>query len=76
LPELVLKKLLFFSLYLLGTKVSEISSLVGIPEESGKTVIKRILKGGLPALGDRRQSVNAYKHQLLHPVIHRVSKCL
>ncbi len=69
LPELVLKKLLFFSLYLLGAKVCAISSLVGIPEESGKTVIKRISKGGLPALGDRRQSVNAYEHQLPHPVI-------
>jgi len=70
LPELVLKKMLFFSLYLLGAKISAIASLVGMPEESGKTVIKRILKGGLPALGDRRQSTKAYEHQLPQPAIH------
>lgn len=69
LPELVLKKMLFFSLYLLGAKISAIASLVGMPEESGKTVIKRISKGGLPALGDRRQSAKAYDHQLPQPAI-------
>lgn len=69
LPELVLKKMLFFSLYLLGAKISAIASLVGMPEESGKTVIKRISKGGLPALGDRRQSIKAYEHQLPQPAI-------
>jgi len=69
LPELVLKKMLFFSLYLLGARIGAIASLVGMPEESGKTVIKRISKGGLPALGDRRQSAKAYEYQLPHPVI-------
>ena len=69
LPELVLKKMLFFSLYLLGAKISATSSLVGIPEESGKTVIKRVSKGGLPALGDRRQSAKIYEHQLSQPAI-------
>ena len=65
LPELVVKKMLFFSLYLLGAKTGAIASLVGMPEESGKTVIKRISKGGLPALSDRRQSAKAY--ELPHP---------
>ncbi len=69
LPELVLKKMLFFSLYLLGAKISTIASLVGMPEESGKTVIKRILKGGLPALGDRRTSTKAHEQQLPHSAI-------
>ncbi len=69
LPELVLKKMLFFSLYLLGAKTSTIASVVGMPEESGKTVVKRILKGGLPALGDRRTSTKAYEQQLLHPAV-------
>lgn len=69
LPELVLKKMLFFSLYLLGAKIRAIASLVGMPEESGKTVIKRISKGGLPALGDRRQSIKAYELQLPQPAI-------
>ncbi len=69
LPELVLKKMLFFSLYLLGAKTSTIASLVGMHEESGKTVIKRILTGGLPALSDRRRSAKAYEYQLLHPPV-------
>ena len=69
LPELILKKMLFFSLYLLGARTSAIATLVGMPEESGKTVIKRILKGGLPALSDRRQSAKAYEYQLPQPVI-------
>ncbi len=69
LPELVVKKMLFFSLYLLGARTSAIASLVGIPEESGKTVIKRISKGGLPALGDRRQSAKAHEYQLPNPAI-------
>lgn len=69
LPELVLKKMLFFSLYLLGARTGAIASLVGMPEESGKTVIKRILKGGLPALGDRRQTAKEYEHQLPHSTI-------
>ena len=59
LPELVLKKMLFFSLYLLGARIGAIASLVEMPEESGRTVIRRISKGGLPALGDRRQSAKA-----------------
>ncbi len=69
LPELALKKMLFFSLYLLGARIGAIASLVGMPEESGKTVIKRISKGGLPALGDRRQSAKAYEYQLQHSAI-------
>lgn len=69
LPELILKKMLFFSLYLLGARISAIASLVGMPEESGKTVVKRILKGGLPALSDRRQSTKAREHQLPQPAI-------
>ena len=67
LPELVLKKMLFFSLYLLGARTSAIASIVGMPEESGKTVIKRISKCGLTALGDRRQSAEVYEHQLQQP---------
>jgi len=69
LPELVLKKMLFFSLYLLGARIGAIASLVGMPEESGRTVIKRISQGGLPALGDRRQSVKAHEQQLPQPAI-------
>jgi len=69
MPELVLKKMLFVSLYLLGAKPSTIASLVGMPEESGKTIIKRIFKGGLPALSDRRQSTKAHEFQLPYPSV-------
>jgi hypothetical protein len=56
LPELVVKKILFFALYLLGARMNAIASLVGMPEESGKTAIVRIQRDGIPALHDRRQS--------------------
>jgi hypothetical protein len=56
LPPQVLKKFLFFSLYLLGARLNSIALLLEIPEESGKTTISRVMKDGLPAFHDRRQS--------------------
>ncbi len=56
LPELVLKKVLFFALYLLGARMNAIASLVEMPGESGKTAIRKIMSGGIPALIDRRRS--------------------
>ena len=64
LPELVVKKVLFFALYLLGARMSAIASLVKMPEESGKTTINRILRDGIPALRDRRQSAKTCEFQL------------
>jgi len=57
MPVQVLKKLLFFALYVLGAKLNTIASLVEIPTESGKTTISRVMKDGLPAFHDRRKSV-------------------
>lgn len=57
MPVQVLKKLLFFSLYVLGARLNTISSLVEMPAESGKTTISRVMKDGLPAFHDRRKSV-------------------
>lgn len=57
MPVQVLKKLLFFSLYVLGVKLNTIASLVQMPTESGKTTINRVMKDGLPAFHDRRKSV-------------------
>lgn len=57
MPVQVLKKLLFFSLYVLGARLNTIASLVQMPTESGKTTINRIMKDGLPAFHDRRKSV-------------------
>lgn len=64
LPELVVKKVLFFALYLLGARMNAIAILVDMPEESGKTTIDRILKDGIPALRDRRYSAKVREPQL------------
>lgn len=57
MPVQVLKKLLFFALYMLGARINTIASLVEMPTESGKTTINRVMKDGLPAFHDRRKSV-------------------
>jgi len=59
LPELVVKKILFFALYLLGARMNAIALLVDMSEESGKTTISRMLRDGIPALRDRRYSAKA-----------------
>ena len=60
MPVQVLKKLLFFALYVLGARLNTIASLVQMPTESGKTTINRVMKDGLPAFHDRRKSVMNY----------------
>ena len=40
----VLKKILFFALYQLGARLNAMASLVEMPEESGKTIISRVMK--------------------------------
>ena len=57
IPSQVLKKILFFVLYLLGARLKEIASIIDMPEESGKTTVSRVMKDGIPALQDRRQLV-------------------
>lgn len=64
LPELVVKKVLFFALYLLGARMNAIALFVDMPEESGKTTINRILRDGIPALSDRRYSAKVCDPQL------------
>ena len=58
---------MFFALYLLGARQRAIASLVEVPEESVKTTISRVMKDGLSALRDRRQSTKTYGLQLLSP---------
>jgi len=67
LPVQVLKRILFFSLYLLGAKRKAISSLMEMPEESVKTGISKVMKDGLSAFRDRRQSEQIYEAQALTP---------
>jgi hypothetical protein len=66
-PSLVLKKILLFALYLLGAKLNATASLVEMPKESGKTTISRVMRDGLPAFSDRRQSANTDILQLPSP---------
>lgn len=63
LPSLALKKILFFSLYILGAKLNEIAYHVEMPKESGKTTINKVMRDGIPAFHDRRQSVKTYELQ-------------
>ena len=60
LPSLLLKKLVFFALYLLGARFKAIASLVEIPEETGKTTVHRVMKEGISAFIDRRQPTKSY----------------
>jgi len=73
LPAQVMKKVLFFALYLLGARLNAIASLVEMPEESGKTTINRVIKDGISAFSDRRQSAKTYKFQLSTPPEPQVS---
>ena len=61
IPSQVLKKILSFSFYLLGARHKAISSLLEIPEDSIKTTISRVMKDGVSAFCDRRQSDKANK---------------
>jgi len=67
LPSQGLKRILLFALYLLGARLNEIASLVQMPEESVKTTISRLMRDGLSAFHDRRQSAKTYVLQLLSP---------
>ena len=63
MPKLALKKILFFTLYILGAKLNEIAYRLEIPKESGKTTINRVMRDGMPAFHDRRQSIKTYELQ-------------
>jgi len=51
-----LMRLLAFTLHLLGVRRQVVASLVGMPEESVKTVCRLVMRDGFPALHDRRRS--------------------
>jgi hypothetical protein len=52
-PEL-LNRILALALHLLGAKRQAIATLVGMPEESVKTILRTIQNDGFPAVRDRR----------------------
>ncbi len=63
LSKHAVNKVLFFALYLLGARLNAIASLTEISEESGKTTIKRVLRDGIAAFQDRRQSAKTRELQ-------------
>lgn len=67
LPIEVLKKILCFSLYLLGAKRKSIADLMGMSEESVKTGISKVMKHGLSGFRDRRKSEEKFIPQPLLP---------
>lgn len=66
-PMKVLQRIISFALYVLGAKMSAIGSLMEMSKESIKTTNSRILKDGLPAFRDRRESMNTYSRELSPP---------
>ena len=51
-----LMRLLAFTLHLLGVRRQVVASMVGIPEESVKTILRLVTRDGFSALRDRRRS--------------------
>jgi len=56
LPHKVLMRVLAFALHLQGASRKVVAEFVGMPEQSVKTVVRRVLRDGFPALRDRRCS--------------------
>ncbi|MCH8177503.1 MAG: helix-turn-helix domain-containing protein [Proteobacteria bacterium] len=52
----LLNRILALALHLLGVKRQAIAALVGMPEESVKTILRTVQNHGFPALRDRRFS--------------------
>jgi len=67
LPIEILKRILYFSLYLLGAKRKSIADLMGMSEESVKTGISKVMKHGLSGFRDRRKSEEKFIPQPLLP---------
>lgn len=55
-PKGLLMRLLAFTIHLLGVRRQVVATLVGMPEESVKTVVRLAMRDGFPALRDRRRS--------------------
>ncbi len=58
-PKALLFRILAFSLYLLGAKLNQISSLLGMPEESIRTYARVVFRDGFDALVDRRMNATS-----------------
>jgi len=56
IPMGLLMRMLAFTIHLLGARRQVVASLVGMREESVKTVIRLVMRDGFTALRDRRRS--------------------
>lgn len=54
----VLRNILCFCLYILGVKRSEIAEFLGIPHNTARSILKKILSDGISAFFDRRCKKN------------------
>ena len=59
----VIRRILCFSLYLLGITRTSIATLIEMPVDSVKTIIKNIHRNGIPAFEDRRFRNSAFLPQ-------------
>jgi hypothetical protein len=63
----LLNRIIAFSLYLLGAKRNVVASLVGMPENTIKTMLGTIKNDGFTALRDRRQSIETCSSSMSEP---------
>ena len=65
----VIRRILCFSLYLLGITRTSIATLIEMPADSVKTIIRNIHRNGIPAFEDRRFRNSAFlpQAQLKYP---------
>lgn len=56
----VVARILAFALYLLGANRSALAQYVGLPLDTLKSLLQRMLKDGLPALEDRRRKSSTF----------------
>ncbi len=53
-------RVIALALYFLGANLKELAKFVGLPLDTVKTLAKRTLRDGLPALEDRRRQTSAF----------------
>ena len=64
----IIRRVLCWTLYLLGVDRTTIAQLLEIPLETTKSLLKTIQRDGLPALEDRRQKSSSFLPASVTPV--------
>ena len=68
LGKTVVRRILCFALYLLGFQRSSIAAALDIPPGTVRSIIRAVLRNGLPALEDRRRKASAFLPAQQKPV--------